>query len=176
MNEKISSEPVTSRIEKSLLDVLRKEAVKNDQSLNSLITQIFKQHVEWHNNAAKAGFISVRRKLVSRLISDLSDEKIIEIADDIAKNDARSFIFLLRNQYNIISAIEVLETWLKIAGYPYNHEVKFETHAFSIHHEMGRKWSLFLLEQYGKIFNSFGVSLYHIEMDENMISFKFDLS
>lgn len=173
--EKKITEPFTSRIEKQVLEKLRDEATQKDQSLNSLVSQIFRQYVDWHNNAAKAGFTSVRRGLVIKMIDKLSEKDVIEIAEYVAKNESRSFIFLLRNQYNITSAIDVLETWIKIAGYPYRHDVQYGHHSFLIHHEMGKKWSLYLQTQYELIFQSFGITMYDKEMDDNMLAFKFDL-
>src|SRR5579864_1075818 len=158
-NENKRTESITTRIEKQILDKIRNEARRNDQSLNSLITEIFKLHVDWHTNVAKAGFVSVRRAFISKIIEKLNEKEIVDIAQYIAKNEEHSFISLLRDQYNIISAIDVFETWIKIAGYPYRHDVCYETHSYVIHHEMGKKWSMFLLEQFRVVFEQFGIKI-----------------
>ena len=173
--EKKVTEPITARIEKEILDRLRQEARGNEQSLNSLITLIFKHHVDWHTNATKAGFVTVRRALILRTLEKLTEKDVIDIAVYIGKNEARSFIFLLRNEYNITSAIDVFETWIKISGYPYRHDVHYGKHSFVIHHEMGKKWSIYLLEQDRVVFEEFGIKIYDTELDNNMLAFKFDL-
>jgi hypothetical protein len=56
---------------------------------------------------------------------------------------------MLRNEYSINSSLDVIESWIKIAGYSYRHEVRGAEHSYIIqHHDMGRKWSLYLREQY----------------------------
>lgn len=42
---------------------LREEAKQKDISINTLLNQIIKEYLNWHSNAAKAGFIAVRRLL-----------------------------------------------------------------------------------------------------------------
>jgi hypothetical protein len=173
--ERKFTEPLTTRIDRPLLQKLRDEANKNEVSLNSLVTHIFKQHVDWHTNASKAGFISVRRGLLTKLMEKVDEKDLLEIAEFIAKNEARSFILLLRNEYNITSAIDVFETWIKIVGYPYRHDFHFGRHSFVLNHNMGRKWSIFILTMYQLIFEDFGIKLEDVDIDENMITFGFDL-
>lgn len=36
---------------------------------------------------------------------------------------------MLRNEYSITSALDVIETWIKIAGYSYRHEVRGSEHS-----------------------------------------------
>ena len=60
------SESVTFRIDSKALKNLRREADQKEISTNTLINQIIKDHLNWHSNAAKAGFVAVRRPLSQR--------------------------------------------------------------------------------------------------------------
>jgi hypothetical protein len=78
------------------------------------------------------------------LISSTSSNKeITSIAEYIAKKETKDFVLLLRNEYNIESALDVIETWIKISGHPYRHEVNYTSHSYVIQHDMGRNWSLY---------------------------------
>jgi hypothetical protein len=79
---------------------------------------------------------------------------------------------MLINEYNITSALDVIETWIKIAGYSYRHDVRGSEHSYIIHHDMGRKWSLYLREQYRFIFEDFGLPRIDFDLSESMLSFK----
>jgi hypothetical protein len=79
------SESVTFRIESKTLKNLRREAEQKDISTNTLVNKIIKDHVKWYSNAAKAGFISVRRPFVSKVIKYLPDQEIISLAEYVAK-------------------------------------------------------------------------------------------
>ena len=43
--------------------------------------QIIKEHINWYSNAAEAGFIAVTRPSVSRVLSNLSEQEIISLAE-----------------------------------------------------------------------------------------------
>jgi hypothetical protein len=167
------SESITFRLDSLILNKLRNEANQKDLSINTLVSQIIKQHTDWHSNAAKAGFISVRRGLIIKLLEKLSEQDIIAIAEDIAKS-SKDFILLLKNQYNIESTLDFIETWIRISGYPYRHEVSYTRHSYILQHDMGRKWSLYLLELYRHLFEEFGLAKSYFDITDNMLSFKVD--
>ena len=72
---------VTFRIESEALKNLRREAGQKDISTNTLVNQLIKDHLNWHSNAAKAGFISVRRPFISKIIKYLPEQEIISLAE-----------------------------------------------------------------------------------------------
>ena len=139
-----------------------------------MINQILRSHSAWHSNAAKAGFISVGRRLIMKLMEKTSEQELADIAEYIVKMDTKDFVLMLRNEYNIESALDVIETWIKIARYPYRHEVNHEQHHYTIQHEMGRKWSLYLKEQYRFLFEEFGLGRVIFDETDNTLSFTVD--
>jgi hypothetical protein len=173
------SESVTFRIQSRTLKNLRHEAEQKDVSTNTLANQIIKEHLNWHSNAAKAGFISVRRPFVSKVIKHLPEQEIISLAEYVAKTTNKDAILLMRNEYTIKSALDFLESWIKISGYPYRHE---ETnngqnrHSYIIQHDMGMKVSLYLATLCKSLFEELGQSKRRIEFDktENTLAFIID--
>ena len=165
---------IAFRLDDSMIEKLRNEAQQKDISVNTLVSHIFKQHIDWHSNAAKAGFLTVRRGLIMELLKLVSEEQLGEIAEYIAKKETKDFVLMLRNEYNITSALDVIETWVRIAGYPYRHEVSYSKHSYTIQHDMGRKWSLYLKEQYESLFEDFGLKRVSFDMTNNTVSFGVD--
>ena len=117
----MGSNPAQS-IQSSALKSLRHEADQKDISTNTLVNQIIKEHINWYSNAAKAGFIAVRRPFVSMVLSNLSEQEIISLAEYVAKAANKDAILLIEREYTIKSAFDFLESWIKISGYSYRHE------------------------------------------------------
>lgn len=170
------TESVTLRFHKGLVDNLRKEAKEKNISLNSLMGQIVMQHLDWHAHSIKAGFITVRKSKIIKMLEKLSEKDIVEIAQYVSKRESKDFIMMLRNEYNISSALDVIETWIKIAGYSYRHDVRGSEHSYVIHHDMSKKWSLYLREQYRFIFEDFGLPRIDFDLSESMLSFKVNIA
>ena len=168
------SESITFRLDNTILNKLHYEAEQKDISVNTLVGHIIRRHIDWHSNAAKAGFVTVRRGLLIDLINRLPGKEISSIAEYIAKNETKDFVLLLRNEYNIESALDVIETWIKISGYPYRHEVNYTRHSYVIQHDMGKNWSLYLAELYRFLFEEFGLKKVQFDLNHNSLDFIVD--
>lgn len=136
------------------------------------MNQIVIQHLDWHAHASKAGFIVIRKGTILKMLEKIPEQDVVGIAEFVAKKESKGSIMMLRNEYSVISALEVLETWIKIAGYSYRHEAKDSEHSFVIYHYMGKKWSLYLRELFRFISEDFGLSRAQFDIDENAMSFR----
>jgi CopG antitoxin of type II toxin-antitoxin system len=174
VNLQRQSESITFRLDSTILNKLHSEADQKDISVNTLVSHIIRRHIDWHSNAAKAGFVTVRRGLLSNLINRLPEKEISSIAEYIAKNETKDFVLLLRNEYNIESALDVIETWIKISGYPYRHEVNYTRHSYVIQHDMGKNWSLYMAELYRFLFEEFGLKKVEFDLNHNSLDFIVD--
>jgi hypothetical protein len=168
------SDSITLRLDSIILNKLHHEARQNDTSVNTLVSHIIRRHIDWHSNAAKAGFVTVRKGLLIDLINRLSDKEITLLAEYIAKKETKDFVLLLRNEYNIESALDVIETWIKISGHPYRHEVSYTRHSYVIQHDMGMNWSLYMAEQYRFLFEEFELKKVDFDINDNTLDFVVD--
>jgi hypothetical protein len=174
------SESVSFRLPYDILYKLRQEAKRKEISVDTLMTQIAKQHTDWYVNASQIGFISVRKSLIMKLLDEIGeDEKIKEVAREVAKGSS-DFLLLIKKQYNIPieSALDFIESWIKESGYLYLHDVSGvdqNIHHFVIQRDMGLKWSLYLSEIYRDLFEElFSITGVHFDMTDNTVGFTLD--
>jgi hypothetical protein len=172
------SESVTFRIESEALRNLRREAGQKDISTNTLVNKLIKDHLNWHSNAAKAGFISIRRPFISKIIKYLPEQEIIFLAEDVAKT-AKDSILLMKSEYTIKSALELLESWMKISDFPYRHEETNNDqnkHSYVIQHDMGMKVSIYMASLFQFLSDELGLNK-RIEFDktESTLAFTIDI-
>ena len=172
---KTSSEGLSLRIDSDILNAIRKEALQKDISVNTLLNQITKQHVQWHSYAAAAGFVTIRKQSLMKLINRLDDAEISNIAKEISK-ESKDFVILLRNEYNLESVLDVIQTWIRICAYKYKSEVKGATQLHIIQHDMGKKWSFYLAEVFRYIFEQLEVRKIDFDTTENTLSFLLHVS
>ena len=79
---KQQTESLTLRIDKGLLDKLRKESEQKMVSINSLTNQIIKSYIKWYSPAQRAGIMFVPKCLLIPLINNLAEYQILNIADE----------------------------------------------------------------------------------------------
>jgi hypothetical protein len=127
--------------------------------------------------AAHAGFISVRKPLMIKLLEGQNEEQIKSLARQIAFCSNKDFLLMLRRKYNIYSALDMIETWISISGYSYNHNLEDlnysnRVHSFIVQHHMGRKWSVYLSELYKSFFEEFGVRNAQFDITDSTLAFE----
>ena len=147
------SEIKSFRLEKKLLDDLTKNAETEKISLNSLVTQIFFNHINWYANAPKAGLVPLPKSLLIKILEKLPDEEIKKIADYMAEIEVKSIIMMIAHEHTAQSFLEVVENWAKISNFPYSHVEKSDgEHQYIIQHDMGKKWAVYYERVFEKIF------------------------
>jgi hypothetical protein len=150
---KMKNESVTFRVNSEILRLLKKEANDKDISPSTLVNQLIKSHVGWHSVAPKAGFIPVRRVLITKLFEGLDEQEIRSTAQHVAKVSNREMLLHLRTRISIEAALNFFESWLRASnfGYRYQGTQNFR-HFYVVQHNMGRKWSLYVGELYKYLF------------------------
>ena len=146
------------RIDSDILRKLNAEAQKSEKSLNSILNQICRQHVEWHSTAIDAGMSTIFRPMLRQLLDAVDEVTIKNLAKKIAKEEGQNFIMLLSNEYDVDSALKLIETWLKVIKYPYSCEKNGSEHRFHISHDMGKKYSIYLSSLYENVLNEFDIT------------------
>jgi hypothetical protein len=84
---KKTTEGVTFRIPSNTLSELREESDKKQVSLNILVNQIFKDHLDWHRYASQGRSIDFPRSVITKVFDKLTQEELSEIAVAIAKKN-----------------------------------------------------------------------------------------
>lgn len=172
---KSANESITLRLGGDTLEALRNEASQKQTSVNNLVSQVLTQYVRWYSNANIAGFISVRKTMVERLLDNHTEEQVAQIAAQVSKS-AKDSVLLLRSHYSIANALDVLETWIAISGFTYKHAVDGSRHTFVIQHEMGKKWSLFLAELCRNMCHELGIAKFGSDLGESVAMIEIDTS
>lgn len=169
------NESVTFRIKSRCLDRLRKEAEHKEISINTLVNQILSLYINWHSNAANAGFTSVKRGMLARMMEKISEEDMEEIAEYVARTELRDMVLLLRSRYDLASALDVFDTWYKVAGFSYHRNIAGNTYSYLIQHNLGMKYSIYLRENYRSLFEDFGVPRVQFNITDKTLSFEASL-
>jgi len=162
---------ISFRIDPDILSKLNGEAEKAEVSLNSLVNQICRMHIDWHSTATEAGIGTIFKPMLKLLLDQLDETHIRDLAKKIAKEEGKDFIILLSHEYSIRSALKLIEIWLKVIKYPYSHDQDGTEHKFYIHHEMGKKYSVYLSSLFENVLEEFESVKCEFKISENSISF-----
>ena len=170
---KKTTEGVTFRIPSNTLSELREESDKKQVSLNILVNQIFKDHLDWHRYASQGRSIDFPRSVITRVFDKLTQEELSEIAVAIAKKNFVDMA-LLRGEVTLSFYLYTIQNWLRISALPYKHEVNDNVHNFIIEHRMGKNFSFFLKEYNSNILDMLEIKT-DFNITDNIVAFKFNM-
>ncbi len=180
--EQASSKPisaksgsVTLRFGADMLDDLRKESEHKRISLNTLATQIFKAHTEYGSLSARAGMVSFHKSLLIRMMDRLSEDEIHKLSEYIAKNEMKDTVLLMKKRYDPSAFIDFIESWARVSGFEYRHDIVDRTNSFVIQHDMGKRWSIYIADILKFVFSDIGAKWTDFESTDNTVRFNVEI-
>lgn len=131
-------------LSKDVLSRLRAAAKKENMSVNGFIGKTLENFAMWdlHN----VEFIPVRKALIARLLDKFTPEEVDDIAKNMARTENRDTVLRISRQFDIVTALKTFEGWLRMTGFPYSYEVDGQIHKFVVLHDLGLKWSIYLVK------------------------------
>jgi len=138
---------------------------------STIIDQMLVQYLGNRMASTLSDYIPVRKILLIKLLEKFTENEIIEIAKSIARISSRKIIQRLRQEHHMISSIDVVEALIRISSHKYTHDVNYGIHQFTIQHNLGKKWSLYLHEVYSSVLRQFKFKKVDIAVSNNQITF-----
>lgn len=136
---------ITFRIDERYEKNLRAEAEEKRISLNTLANQIFGEHVEFGQYMKKFGMVEMSKGSFKELLDVLDEKNIINFAKTIGSKEPKDFILFKWAELTPNSISEFIRMYFEYCGYGMCHLKPDDGSLLvSIHHEFGKKGSIFL--------------------------------
>jgi hypothetical protein len=170
---KIRTETITFRLPSSLIEELRKDAELEEVSLNSLVTRIFSNHVQWERYERKVGLLPMTKPFLKEVLNQMGDEQIINLAYKIEKESFKSILRFMKENIELDDFLRFLRTWLTASWMQHNIVIKNDSYRFNIQHDLGIKWSLYVKTLVLELCQDILGITVDVKIDDNLISLVF---
>lgn len=165
---------ITFRFDEELEKGLRKEAEEKRISLNTLANQIFGTHVEFGQFMKKFGIVEMSKGAFKEILESLDEKNIINLAKSIGSKEPRDFILFKWKKLTVDSVSEFIKMYFEHCGYGMCDMQREESNnAVSIHHDFGKKGSIFLKAFLEAIVQSTLEKEADVTITENSVSLMF---
>jgi hypothetical protein len=169
------TESLTLRLDKGLLDKLRKESEQKMVSINSLANQIISSYIKWYSPAQRAGITFVPKSVLIPIIDSLAEYQIANIAEEFRKNGYEETLLMMSNEYSSSVILDLFDSWLSVSNMQFNREASENSLKYIINHGMGKKWSLFLEKVFWYIVKDLGITKAGFDVRDSSVTFKINL-
>ena len=172
---KRQTESLTLRIDKEVLDDLRKESEQKTVSLNTLTNQIIKSYIKWYSPAQRAGIMFVPKCLLIPIIDDLAEYQIERLAEQFRKSGYEETLLMMSKEYSLPVILDLFDSWLNVSNMQFDRESSEGSLTYIINHGVGRKWSLFLEKVFWYIVKDLGITGAGFDVTDGTVTIKINL-
>ncbi|MGB8026769.1 MAG: hypothetical protein WCE95_04110 [Nitrososphaeraceae archaeon] len=172
---KRQTESLTLRIDKDLLDKLRKESEQKMVSINTLTNLIIKSYIKWYSPAQRAEIMSVPKSVLIAIIDNLADYQMESAADKFRKSGYEETLLMMSKEYSLPVVLDLFDSWLNVSNMQFNRESSEDSLTYIINHGVGKKWSLFLEKVFWYMVKDLGITGARFDVTESTVTIKINL-
>jgi hypothetical protein len=156
------------RLVKDTFSILEKEAESKNISLNSLINNVLGRYVALDRHAKDIELISLTKRAVRKIFSEMDDKTIKEIADEVGGVVHRELVFLKFDELTFDNLMQVLViNASRYGSVKYTNENQI--HKICIHHGACIEFSKFIALIHEKMGNYLSVKTKVTNSDQNTL-------
>jgi hypothetical protein len=172
---KRQTESLTLRIDKEVLDDLRKESEQKTVSLNTLTNQIIKSYIKWYSPAQRAGIMFVPKCLLISMIDNHAEYQMERLAEQFRKSGYEETLLMMSKEYSLPVILDLFDSWLNVSNMQFDRESSEGSLTYIINHGVGRKWSLFLEKVFWYIVKDLGITGARFDVTDGTVTIKINL-
>jgi hypothetical protein len=151
MESKIKTRTVSFRIPEDAIDEIEKVAKTKLISTNALINQILTQYVSWDKYEDRIKMFRVPEESLQHILLHLDEVRRGE-AVDIIFNIIRDWTLISKKKFDILTCLETLETYCRMAGVSVEDRASDGVRSFVIMHNLSQNASILIGDLVRKIF------------------------
>jgi hypothetical protein len=166
---------ITFRINRKVVERLRKQSEESCISINALVNQVLRHYIEWESFEPRIGMIPFPKAVLGKMLAEMSEEQIAKLASSIGKDTAMDMAIFMRGRIDVLAFISWIETRMRNSGFEVEHRVDNarEIHTVMIKHDLGKNWSLYLKIMLESILAEFFKKQSEFIVSDSMLSLSF---
>jgi len=159
MSDRVKTESQSFRVDQRVLDNLKEEAKRGNITLSSLVNQILTKYADYGRFANRMNALSLARKTFSSILNAASEEDLVRVAEIEGKSSPVAYITSMNGHMSVENVVGFVKDLSEHANlYEYS-VISHSPPTFTLVHELGVKWSLFLAHYLTEAFKSAGVQV-----------------
>ncbi|WP_415280973.1 hypothetical protein [Candidatus Nitrososphaera sp. FF02] len=140
---------------------LRRLAKDDHVSMAALVSQVLKSYLEWDHMWSKVGMVPMEKETVRELIENIPDDRMGKVVT-YAADRFMGNLLLMTGKSTLESFLHVTRKRFEKSGLYLSEFVEDGKLQLTVHHRLGRKWSIFTSEYHDIAIRQLG---YKTEVD-----------
>ena len=153
------TESQSFRVDRRIMTILREESKRKNISLSGLVNQILTTFADYGRFADRMNALSLARKTFTSILNSVSDEDVARAAEIEGKSSPIAYITSMSGDITPDRVVDFIDDLSKHA-HLFEYSIESESPpTYTLVHELGSKWSIFLAHYLGEAFKSAGAQV-----------------
>ena len=146
------------RVNEKSLSALQEEANRHSVSVNTLVNQLLLDYSEFGRFLQRINALRLSRKTFQEILNAISDDGLVKAGQIAGKSAPMALIASKWGKITVNTVIEFIHDLSAYANlFEYYEKNENERWTITLMHELGPKWSMFLVNYIGEAFIAAGV-------------------
>ncbi len=167
------SSTITFRLDEGTINKLRNLSRVQEVSTNTLVNQALRRFIEWDSYLPKSGFVLLTRPVLKKILDNLDEKFIVELASTIGKEEIEDIVLFMRGKVDLNSFLSWYETMMLNSSVQTSHIIDEGIHSMVLKHDLGKNWALYQKTILELLFKEVLHNNVEIEYDKNTIRVAF---
>lgn len=162
---------ISIRVDNDIKHKLSVESEMKSVTMNTLISKVLTKHVQWDCFAEDLGFVLLTKSFLKSMLDELDEESVKRIALNTCKGAIRDTIIFIKGELNITNFFEGVDLWFTASHIPFRHITTELDDKYIIQHELGKKFSIYIVTVLNAILNEMKFKITNQNIDEQSVTF-----
>jgi len=144
---------ISFRLENELKEILEKEALIKNTTVNNLLNNIAKKHIKWNRFADEVGLVFLSKPIFRTLLHNIDKKELKILATTVCRGTLKDAVLFLKGNIDIDSILEVFDLWLEYSHIPFK---RFGGEKYVIQHDLGENYSTYLFTTFTTLISESG--------------------
>jgi hypothetical protein len=160
----------TFRVDDDIDLAFKTLALREDVSVNQLVTKALRRYIEWENLVDKVGLVEFHEKSLELLFDSISDERARELGRDTGMNAWMDMVTFLLQGFNYTTILKMLELRGRYGRwFIFDKSSENGVDTIILKHRQGRRVSAFLSEAVKALLERTNLKFELVEMEHQVL-------
>ena len=159
------------RIDEAASEALEKEATTLNVSTNTLVNQILKQFADFDRFARRMNTVKISGSVFRSLLEHIEPDSVIDVAKAAGSSIPQAFAVSKSGKVGVDTLLDYVRSSALYAHlFEFSETDDGQKRLFTLVHDFGLNWSIFLVHYLTAMFHHVGVSP-KVEMSDRSVTF-----
>ncbi|MDN5846983.1 MAG: hypothetical protein L0H53_11995 [Candidatus Nitrosocosmicus sp.] len=175
MKQNSNTTSTAIRVPTYIYEKIETQSISEGTNVSTVINNILRKYITWDQFVSDIGFIFLQKPFLRTIFEEVPEAIIIRAAKTTCHAGMRDAISFIHGKIDTGAIIDVVKLWLSASNIPLQIIEDKETLEFRIHHNLGKKGSLYFGTLLSSLFSELDIRSSRTTFKDHFVAVIFEV-